>query len=218
MAGSIGLDLVGMNAGRWPMDETPKSIARYRYPERGAYPDYLRASIGAVLCAVIMSGLPVNSVGFWLLAAILAALGAFVMQVRRRQLTAFALDKDNLWRASVQSTRGERFAWSDLAAMRLGYFSVRRDGRSGWMELKLRFGKVTVRVDSRLDAFPEVVRAGLGGAQANDLELDLSTLSNLESMDMGLTIAKPDLETVRTDEGRPGVSGRNGASGRNGRA
>ncbi|TFH47931.1 MAG: hypothetical protein E4H01_07315 [Lysobacterales bacterium] len=55
--------------------------------------------------------------------------------------------------------------------LELAYYSVRRDARRGWMELKVQSGTRSLRVDSRLDGFSEVVRqAAATDANAPDCD------------------------------------------------
>ena len=41
--------------------------------------------------------------------------------------------------------------------MKLAYYSTRRDRRDGWMQLDLRSGWSSVRLDSRIEGFAELV-------------------------------------------------------------
>jgi hypothetical protein len=53
------------------------------------------------------------------------------------------------------------------------------------MELKLRSGRRTLRVDSRLDGFTEVVRQAAAAASDACLHLDTPTVSNLAVLGIG---------------------------------
>jgi len=121
-----------------------------------------------------------------LLAALTLCFAIFALQTWRRQLTSLWAGADNL--KCVLGLAGHRqFAWRDLRAMSLAYFSVRGDGRSGWMELKLNFSSGTVRVDSRLDGFDDLVRISLGEANRLNITLSPTTCRNLA--EMGLAVA-----------------------------
>ena len=80
---------------------------------------------------------------------------------------------------------GTRLAWDSLSRLTLVYFSVRRDGRNGWMELKLQSGGRTLRIDSRLDGFNVVVRQAAAAASGACLHLEPSTVSNLVTLGIG---------------------------------
>ena len=67
--------------------------------------------------------------------------------------------------------------------MRLAWFSVRRGGSKGWMELSLGAGRARVRIDSRLDGFHEVAQRAAAAARERGLDLDTVTSANLASLD-----------------------------------
>ncbi len=52
--------------------------------------------------------------------------------------------------------------------MKLAYYSTRRDRRDGWMQLELRAGASTIRLDSRIDGFAELVERAALAAAARD--------------------------------------------------
>src|SRR5712675_563466 len=65
--------------------------------------------------------------------------------------------------------------WSKLDRMKVSYFSTRRDGRGGWMQLELRAGWSSLRVDSRIEGFSELVVAAAKAAEMRCLSLDPAT-------------------------------------------
>ena len=157
----------------------------YRYPWRAMAPDYARAAVGVACTAtpLILMELP------GLVTAVLAFLGMifalFGGQVVLRHTTRILVSERDIRALPM----GTRVAWSGLSRLTLAYFSVRRDGRSGWMELKLRSGRRTLRIDSRLNGFTEVVRQAAAAASGACLHLDTSTVSNLATLGIGVGIA-----------------------------
>jgi hypothetical protein len=75
--------------------------------------------------------------------------------------------------------------------MKLSYYSTRRDGRGGWMQLKLRAGWSTLRVDSRVQGFPELVIASAKAAEMRGLPLDPATSANLQALGIELRETEP---------------------------
>lgn len=153
----------------------------YRYPWRAMVADYARAGIG-LACTVmplILTDLPPLAAAVLAFLAMLFAL--FGIQAIRRHTTRILVGEEDI-RASPF---GPRLAWDSLSKLTLAYFSVRRDGRRGWMELKLRSGRRTLRVDSRLDGFTEVVRQAAAAASDACLHLDTPTVSNLAILGIG---------------------------------
>jgi len=156
----------------------------YRYPWRAMVADHSRAVLG-VVCTVtplILADLPPLAAGVLAVLAILFAL--FGMQAIYRHTTRILVSEGDIRARPL----GPRLAWDSLTRLTLAYFSVRRDGRRGWMELKLRSGRRTLRIDSRLDGFTEVVRQAAAAAGGACLHLDTPTVSNLATLGIGTGI------------------------------
>jgi hypothetical protein len=81
--------------------------------------------------------------------------------------------------------------WSKLDRMKLSYYSTRRDGRGGWMQLKLRAGWSTLRVDSRVQGFSELVIASAKAAEIRGLPLDPATSANLQALGIEQRATEP---------------------------
>jgi hypothetical protein len=156
----------------------------YRYPWRAVLPDYARAVLGVVFTATPLMLMDLPGLVTWVLAflaMIFALLGA---QAALRHATRILMGAHDIRALPM----GTRLAWDDLSRLTLAYFSVRRDGRNGWMELKLCSGRRTLRIDSRLDGFTEVVRQAAAAAGDACLHLEASTLSNLATLGIGAGI------------------------------
>lgn len=147
----------------------------YRYPLRAVASDYARAALGLGCTAtpLLLAELPGVATG--ILGVLAGLFGLFGVQAGLRQRTRIEMSEAGLRAEPL----GIRVDWSDIEALRLSYFSVRRDGREGWMELKLRGQGRTVRVDSRLEGFAEVVGRAARAAGAARLSLDTATRTNL---------------------------------------
>jgi hypothetical protein len=117
----------------------------------------------------------------WLLWPLLLALGLFLV---------FGLGTLARWRRCYRiDARGisvfpgtTRLEWAELDALELCYYSTRRDGRDGWMELRLRAGAGTVRVDSRLSGFECVLSRSVRAARERSLQLTPPTRANLRAV------------------------------------
>ena len=70
-------------------------------------------------------------------------------------------------------------AGDEEALQHLDYFSTRRDGRGGWMQLRLRAGGASVRLDSGLAGFEQILERAVGAAEGRRLELSATTAANL---------------------------------------
>ena len=161
------------------------SSADLRYPRETLWADYIRAGIGAIL-----SGLPLLlvDVNHWLaliLAAFFLLFGAFFVRTAFRQRTHYLLGPDTL---CADGPAGTLVEWNRLDRMKLSYFSTKRDRSGGWMQLTVgSTGARTVKVDSSLDGFYDVVERAARAAEARGLELSRTTRVNLRSM--GISVA-----------------------------
>ncbi|MCP5150806.1 MAG: hypothetical protein H6982_08605 [Chromatiales bacterium] len=149
-----------------------------RYPPRTMIPDLARAVVGIVVCATPA----VVGEFHWILRLVLLALAglfvAYAAQALTRRATRVELGDEGL-----RLGPGDRpLAWSDLSRFALAYFSVRRDGREGWMELRLAAGETQLRVDSRLEGFEELVRHAFDAARQRGLPMDPATVHNLSAL------------------------------------
>lgn len=144
-------------------------------------PDYLRAGIGLACTGIPAVFMDLPSLVSAVLAFLAAVFLLFGAQAILRHTTRILVSERDIRALPV----GIRIDWEALTRLTLAYFSVRRDGRSGWMELKLRGGHRTLRIDSRLDGFGEVVRQAAAAAAQACLHLDAPTLSNLATLGIG---------------------------------
>ena len=151
----------------------------FRYSWRDLLPDYAGSTIGLALSlgplAAVNPALPVA----WVLAAVAALFLVYFARTVCRQLTQIDLDEAGI-RASGPLGAGIR--WEDLRSLRLDYYSTRRDREGGWMQLRLRDARRTIRIDSELGGFVELVRAAVLQARNRGVDIDEATRANLNQL------------------------------------
>ena len=149
-----------------------------RYPVAVVAADAARAGFGFLLCIAVLSALPVAWFPFGAIAVLAIVFAGFGLLTLLRTRMRIVLSDEGL-----ECRPGNRkVLWCDLSDVRLVYYSTRRDGEDGWLELKLRAGNGrSVRVDSRLDGFEIVVRAALKSASEQQLALDPATVHNVKA-------------------------------------
>lgn len=151
----------------------------HRYPPRALAADYLGASLGVGLMlaplALVQPAAPVA----WALTAGAALFLVYFARTVCRQLTRIELDEAGI---RTRGPLGADIRWGNLRSLRLAYYSTRRDREEGWMQLKLRDARHTIRIDSDLERFAELARAAAASAEAAGLELDPATRSNLSAL------------------------------------
>ncbi len=141
--------------------------------------DYLRAAAGFVPSAAILATTPVGSVGAAVLGSFALLFSVFGIRTALRHGTRLDMSEEAL-RAS--GPLGGNITWDSLDAMKLAYYSTRRDRRDGWMQLELRAGRSVLRLDSRIEGFNAVVERAAEAAETRGLLLSAATLANLEAL------------------------------------
>ena len=163
-------------------------MTRHAYPTSAMLGDYIRAAAGLVPIAAILATEPVGAVGSAVLGAFAALFAVFGIRTALRhvsylEVTEAALRSLGLFRASI--------SWSELDRMKLAYYSTRRDGRGGWMQLELGSGRSTLRVDSRIAGFADLVDVSVRAAEMRGLSLNAATSVNLQVLGVRLAAAEP---------------------------
>jgi hypothetical protein len=154
-------------------------MTRHVYPTSAMLGDYVRAAAGLVPSAAILATEPVGAVGLTVLGGFAALFTVFGIRTALRhgshiEMTEAALQSSGLFGASI--------SWSQLDRMNLAYYSTRRDGRGGWMQLKLGAGRSRLRVDSRIEGFTELVEVSARAAEMRGLSLNPATSVNLQAL------------------------------------
>lgn len=150
----------------------------YRYPPRVVMRDYVLSGVGLALFLSPVAFMSLPLVTTLMFSALGGLFLLFGLQVYRRHRIRFELSDHGL----CVVPGGRELPWSRLSKLVLSYFTVRRDGERGWMELKLVCEKQSVRLDSRLEGFDDITARAAQAADRNGLELDPATLANLAAL------------------------------------
>jgi hypothetical protein len=153
--------------------------SRYRYPPRALAAAYGRCAAG-LACSLgpIAFVQPAPAVA-WLLAAGAILFLVYFARTVCRSLTFIELDAAGI---SARGPFGAAIRWDGLRSMQLDYFSTRRDREEGWMQLKLRDDRRSIRIDSDLDGFGELARHAAAEAVRRGHSLDQATRENLAAL------------------------------------
>ena len=161
-------------------------MTEHRYPPSAMVSDYLVSGAGLALTVPPLAMFELPAVTVWILAPMSLGFAIHGLGVLRRQRTRVEIDTEGLWFSPPR----RRIAWNEINRFGLAYFSTRRDGARGWMELKLASPAATLRVDSRLERFNELVGRAWSAASRCGVEPDPTTRANLEAL--GLVAGVPD--------------------------
>ena len=153
-------------------------MKEHRYPPSAMVSDYLVSGAGLALTVPPLAMFELPAVTVWILAPMSLGFAVHGLGVLRRQRTRVETDGDGLWFSPPR----RRIAWNEITRFGLAYFSTRRDGARGWMELKVASSAATLRVDSRLERFNELVGRAWSAASRCGVEPDPITRANLEAL------------------------------------
>ena len=152
----------------------------FRYSARALLYGYAGGATGvAASLGTLVFVHPAGPVG-WVLAAAAALFLVYFGRTVCRQMTRIELDETGIRATGPAFLRlGAAIRWGDLRSLRLDYYSTRRDREGGWMQLRLRDAHRTMRIDSELDSFVELVRRVVREARRHGIDLDEPTRANL---------------------------------------
>ena len=165
-------------------------MTRHAYPPSAVYGDYLRAAVGLFPTIAVLAIVPVGIVGGIMVGGFAALFAVFGIRTALRHCTSIEVSE-----AAVQSSGLLQTSiwWNKLDQMKLSYYSTRRDGRGGWMQLKLRAGWSSLLIDSRVEGFSDLVIASAKAAELRCLSLDPATSVNLQALGIELRATEPRL-------------------------
>ncbi len=152
---------------------------RYRYPPRAIALEYFYTVLGlafTLLPLALVTPLPAVT---GVLAGLALLFFIFGLRTAIRHNIHVALSGGGV---TLGGFWGAMIAWDELREFKLSYFSTRRDRHGGWMQLRLRGQKRTIRLDSTLEGFDKLLAHAAREARRRDLELGPETLQNLGAL------------------------------------
>jgi hypothetical protein len=84
-------------------------------------------------------------------------------------------------------------AWDDVSAVKLSFYSTKRERTDGWMNLKLKGAGECLIVGSDIDGFSAIAAKAAAAAKANSVPLSEATVSNF--VVLGITVGTVETET-----------------------
>jgi hypothetical protein len=154
-------------------------MTRHAYPNSAMVGDYVRAAAGFAPAAAILAVAAAGPVATGILAGLAALFALFGLRTALRHATRIEATETGL---AASGPLSATIRWAELDRMKLAYYSTRRDRRDGWMQLELRAGVSTIRLDSRIEGFSKLVERSARAAEARGIELSAATLANFEAL------------------------------------
>jgi hypothetical protein len=156
------------------------------YPAGALRGDYVRAALGLLLTVGPALAIPWSSPANLVLLPAACLFAIFTIRTWRRQQSRVIVNDDGI---SIFGMRRVSLDWAKINAVKLSYFSTRRDRSGGWMQLKLRGEDPrrpdrarTIRIDSTLDEFDTVARRAAAAVTANCIAISPATRVNFAAM------------------------------------
>lgn len=149
------------------------------YPRSALLGDGLAAGCGLALTGgplLLLDTAPVVTV---FLLVLLVAFAVFGLRSARMGLARIHVNEDHI---AASAFGVKALAWNELNAVKLSYYSTKRDRDGGWLQLVLAGGRRRLAVDSRLEGFRELAVRAARAARANGLTLDSVTVENFRAL------------------------------------
>ena len=154
-------------------------MSEHRYTAAALTPDYVRAGAGILITAGLLALINPAPVLVYVMGALALLFALFAARTAIRHLTTIRLTSTGIRALGPFAAAIE---WAELSKVELRYFSTRRDRTKGWMQLRLRGGRVGLRLESNLDAFESIAGRVIAEAGARGVGLDESTRANLAAI------------------------------------
>ncbi len=164
-------------------------MSRHRYPLQTLLKDDLKAALGLAVSATplfFVSNISVTI--FFIFLALTILFLVFGLRTALRHMTVIEISDVGVGNSGPL---GAIIAWEDLRDVRLRYYSTRRDRERGWMDLRLKGRRHTLRIESVIEGFEHIVRRTTEFAPQHGIELSAPTRINLKAMGLGEQQADP---------------------------
>lgn len=167
----------------------------YTYPAREISKEIRHAGIGFTATLVPLLLLGPSSVIVYLLGSLVCLFFVYGIRAFSRsrliiQVTDSQICAAGIWEKAIE--------WENLKSVKLSYFSTRRDGENGWMQLRLKGRGVCLRIESTLSDFEDLVDCCVMVAQSKKLTMDQASIRNLRAL--GLTSEYPGFQRMKFPE------------------
>lgn len=166
-------------------------MTRHVYPTSALLGDYARAAAGFFPTAAILTTASVGAIAGTVLGGFAALFAVFGVRTALRHGTQIEATETAL---STSGLRRISIPWCELDRLKLAYYSTRRDRREGWLQLELRAGSSTLRLDSRIEGFVDLVQASARAAERNSLSFSPATVTNLQALGVSVRAAETDFQ------------------------
>ena len=154
-------------------------MSLHRYPPRTLMGDYVRSCLGLALTFPPLMMFSPSTLIAVTLGLVGSLCGFFLLRTAERHRTIVSVDDDLI---AVSGVFASVIRWDEVEKLELSYYSVKRDRSGGWMQLTLRRPGATVKVDSRLQGFLDIVKRAARAAREHEVRVNAVTRANLAAL------------------------------------
>ncbi|MEZ5932458.1 MAG: hypothetical protein R3F54_10975 [Alphaproteobacteria bacterium] len=148
----------------------------HRYPTSSLLFDGIRAVLGMALTLGPLAFLDIA----WPMAGVLVLVGliflVFSFNLAVRSLSSIELSDDGVCRGGPMT---RRLAWADLTSMKLAHYAAPRRPSEGWYQLTVKDSDTSLKIESTIEGFGDILSAAVRAARAGGLPLDPATGDNI---------------------------------------
>lgn len=167
------------------MERGGRRVSLHRYSGHVLAGDYLRAAAGLGFTGGPVLFLDVTGVVAITLGGLVGLFAVFGARTAWRHGTVVEVTDD---RAILHGPIGREIRWAEMTRCRLDHFTLRREGCSGWMQLRIDGAAgQKIRVESTIADFRRIAAATLSAAETRGLELSDVTAANFRALELGAT-------------------------------
>jgi hypothetical protein len=167
-----------------PPDSRSEGVGgRHRYPVKALRGDYFRVGAGLAFCALpLLFASPFGGV-FVVFGGLAAMFTVYGLRVWARQMTVVDVTESGVSATGPRIISGRlasrvTLVWDEVSAIKLSYYSTKRDHTDGWMNLKLKGAGRSLSIESDIDGFSAIATKAAATAKANRVALSETTVSN----------------------------------------
>ena len=150
----------------------------HRWPAAALFGDAVRGVVAFGAAVLLISTVSFGSLEFFLVLGLIVVFGWYLGGTLSRLRSVIEVSEEGL-RLSGGLWAEKTIKWAELQCFELRYYSLRRDRKDGWMDLKLRDGGQTISIDDRLERFHAVLARAWDAARAAEVGVSDSTHANL---------------------------------------
>jgi len=151
----------------------------HRYPGATLRRGYVVSVLGAAASLAVALAGHENRFVSVICVTIFLLFVAYGLRSVWRGLSPIIVDQEGV---GIAGSRRRRIAWNELTGLRLGYYTTRRDGENGWMELSVLGRRRRIRLDSDIRGFVDIARRCHDAAIAHGVALSPATARNFDAV------------------------------------